>query len=212
MARARPAAPPPRPPRAGWTRRFARNVLLWLVPAAVVWLVLTPWYNQALIRGAESLLHLFESPNQSRLYLKADHYLTIVRGDYRGGQAVAGEFRVSDSHFNWIMLAALFLAVPDLPWRARLRNLGRAAAIMAVFHLALVLFHIEFFPATQLGEWSVRHYGPFARNLFGLGKHLLDLPFKFGLPLALWAAFHWPALSPARRLPQPRSAAPRDRQ
>ena len=191
MARARPASPRSPRPSSNWTPRFARNLLLWLAPAAVLWLLLTPWYNRALIHGTETLLHLFESPDQSHLYLKAEHFLTIVRADYRGGQAVAGEFRVSDSHFNWILLAALFLAVPDQPWRARLRRLGQAAAIMVAFHFLLVLFHVQFFPATQLGEWSLRHYGPFARNLFGLGKHLLDLPFKFGLPLALWAGFHW---------------------
>ena len=196
MARARPAPPRATRPGSSWAPRFARSLLAWMIPAAALWLLLTPSYNRALLHGTETLLHLFESPDQTRLYLKAAHFATIVRGDYRGGQAVAGEFRVSDSHFNWILLIALFLAVPDLPWRARLRRLGWAAAILVVFHFTLVLFHVQFFPATQLGEWSSRQYGSFARNFWGLGKHLLDLPFKFGMPLALWAAFHWRALRP----------------
>lgn len=176
--------------------RFALAVALWLVPATLAWLVLTPWYNRVLAGSAEQLLHLFESPDQSRLHLKATHFLTLTRGDFRGGQAVAGEFKLTDSHFNWILLAALFLAVPDVPWRIRLRKFAWAAAILVVFHLTLVVFHVQFFPATQLGAWSRGNFGPAARNFFGLGKHLLDLPLKLGLPLALWAAFHWRTVRP----------------
>lgn len=197
MARARPAPPQARRATAAPTPgRFAVNVVRWLLPAALVWLTLTPLYNRALATGAERVLHFFERPDQTRLDLKATHYLTITRMDYRGGQAAAGEFRVTDSHFNWILLGALFMAVPDLPWRTRLRKLAEAAAMLAAFHLTLVVFHVQFFPATQLGEWSLRNFGPASRNLLGLGKHLLDLPFKFGLPLALWAGFHWRSLRP----------------
>jgi hypothetical protein len=50
---------------------------------------------------------------------------------------------------------------------------------------------------------SARHYGPVARNFWGLGKHLLDLPLKLGLPLLLWAAFYLRLVLPAR--PEPAS-------
>jgi hypothetical protein len=54
--------------------------------------------------------------------------------------------------------------------------------------------------ATQLGEWSQEHYGSFAQTFWGLGKHLLDLPFKFGLPLILFAGYYYDwLLSGARR-------------
>jgi hypothetical protein len=199
---ARPLPAPFVRPSGSRTSRFARNLILWLVPAALVWLLLTPFYNRVLIGGAEIVLHLFESPNQSHLYPRATHYLMITHGEFRGGQASAGEFRVSDSHFNWILLAALFLGTPDLLWRQRLRTLAWAAAIAVVFHLALVVFHVQFFYATQLGEWSFARYGPWARNFFGLGKHLLDLPLKFGLPQLLWAAFHLRTLLPQRAHPR----------
>ena len=55
--------------------------------------------------------------------------------------------------------------------------------------------------ATQLGTWSLEHYGPFARNFWGLLHHLLDLPFKLALPFALWAAFYLPLLLGSRRTP-----------
>ena len=49
---------------------------------------------------------------------------------------------------------------------------------------------MKFFYATQLGQWSTEHYGPFARNFWGMGKHLLDLPVKLALPLVLWCGFY----------------------
>ena len=77
-----------------------------------------------------------------------------------------------------------------MPWRERLANLGWAVLIAVFFHLLLLFFFVKFVYATQLGAWSLAHYGAFARNFFGLGKHLLDLPFKLALPLVLWAAFY----------------------
>ena len=53
--------------------------------------------------------------------------------------------------------------------------------------------------ATQLGSWSLEHYGAFARNAYGLGKHLADLPFKLAFPLVLWTAFYWPLVAPPER-------------
>ena len=43
----------------------------------------------------------------------------------------------------------------------------------------------------KLGAWSNEHYGPVAQNLWGFGKHLLDLPFKLALPFILWAGFYF---------------------
>jgi hypothetical protein len=58
---------------------------------------------------------------------------------------------------------------------------------------------VKFVYATQLGDWSMSHYGAFARNFWGLGKHLMDLPFKLALPLVLWAAFYFEPLMGAVR-------------
>ena len=43
-----------------------------------------------------------------------------------------------------------------------------------------------------------QHYGAIRRNFWGLGKHLLDLPMKLALPLALWVGFYYPRLVPRR--------------
>jgi hypothetical protein len=69
--------------------------------------------------------------------------------------------------------------------------------ISAFFQMILVVFWVEFLYATQLGGWSVEHYGAVARNLWGLGKHVLDLPVKLALPLMLWAGFYLDRLLPS---------------
>jgi hypothetical protein len=193
---ARKASPPE--DRRSWAGRLIRNILLWIVPAALVWMLLTPGYNRFLKTAAENLLLLSESPNVTDLLIQDPHTTHIRRRDFPPSRSVVGQVRVTDLHFHLVLLAALFLAVPDIPWRERLSNLGWAVLIAVFFHLLLLFFWVKFVYATQLGSWSLAHYGPFARNLFGLGKHLLDLPFKLSLPLVLWAAFYIGRLLPGK--------------
>lgn len=185
---ARKASPPQN--RRSWAGRLILNILLWIVPVALVWMLLTPGYNRFLKTAAENLLLLSESPNVTDLLTQDRHTTHIRRRDFPPSRSVVGSLRVTDLHFHLVLLAALFLAVPGVPWRERLANLGWAVLIAVFFHLLLLFFWVKFVYATQLGSWSLAHYGPFARNLFGLGKHLLDLPFKLSLPLVLWAFFY----------------------
>ena len=184
-------------PRAGWGLRLVRNLLLWLVPVALLWLIVTPFYNRVLEGAGENLLHLMESPNVTRLAPSGAHYALIVRTDFPPAREVTGSFRVTDLHFHLILLAGLFLATPGVPAARRLSDLGTAVLIAVFFHLALVVLWVEFTYATQLGAWSLENYGPVARNLWGLGKHVLDLPVKLALPLLLWAAFYLDRLLPS---------------
>jgi len=177
---------------------LARNVLLLLPAAVALWLAVAPVYNRMLVNGGELLLHLGESPNQTRVYLREGRYAMVVRHDVSGGQRFVAELTLADLHFNLILLVALFLAPPGVPWARRWRRLGLAALAGLAFHLALIVFRIESVYALELGEWSARHYGPVARNFWGLGKHLLDLPLKLGLPLLLWATFYLRLVLPAR--------------
>ena len=176
--------------RIDFARRLARNALLWILPVTVLWLVMTPWYNRFLAATGEAVLHLGESTDASRLYVRDTHVLRIVRTDIGGGQNALKESRLTDAHFDWILLGVLFLATPGEPPGRRLRALAISAVALAALHVLLVVFYVESTYALQLGDWSARHYGALARNFWGLGWHLLDLPFKFGLPLALWATFH----------------------
>ena len=181
---------PPVQGRRNWAGRLIRNILLWIVPAGLVWLALTPLYNRILMRAGENLLLLSESPNVTDLLSQDPHTAHIRRRDFPPSRSLVGTVRVTDLHFHLVLLAALFLAVPDVPWRERLANLGWAVLISIFFHLLLLFFWVKFVYATQLGSWSVAHYGSVSRNLFGLGKHLLDLPFKLSLPLLLWSFFY----------------------
>ncbi len=61
--------------------------------------------------------------------------------------------------------------------------------MLGAFHLVLTALSAEFVYATQLGDWSLAHYGPWARNVIGLTKHVTDLPLKLAMPLILWVAF-----------------------
>ncbi len=179
--------------------RLVRNVLLWLLPCILGWLAITGFYNRFLTVSAENLLHLVESPNVTRLLPKEDGaYITITRSDFPASRPNLYQVRVTDIHFNLFLLGALFLAVPGVAWKPRLANLAWALLISVFFHILLLFLWVKFVYATQLGDWSTAHYGEFGYNFFGMAKHLLDLPFKLALPLALWSVFYLKALLPER--------------
>ena len=185
--------------RGTFASRFVRGVLLWLVPVVLAWLVATPFYNRFLTEAAENLVKLSESPNVTRLSVTQKHYFMIFRSDYPAAGGQVTSVRVTDTHFPLVMLGAFFLAVPGVGWRKRLEALGWAVLLSVFFHLLSLFFWVKFVYATQLGEWSAARYGVFAQNFWGLGKHLLDLPFKFAFPLILWAFFYLRLLLPSAR-------------
>lgn len=184
--------------RRTFATRLARNVLLWLVPVSLVWLAITPSYNRFLTQANLNLIHIFESPNITHLTFTQQHYFLVSRSDYPTEKGHLSSVRVTDTHFPLLMLGVFFLAVPGVSLRKRLEPFGWALVISACFHLVSLYFWVQFIYATQLGAWSVEHYGAFARNFWGLGKHLLDLPFKFASPLILWAFFYLRLLLPSR--------------
>ncbi|MEM8964528.1 MAG: hypothetical protein AAGD38_23780 [Acidobacteriota bacterium] len=191
-------APPPRIDRREWFTRFARGVALWLFPVAAVWLLITPSYNFILTESAESLVRLTENPSATNLGFEPEHHFLITRSDLPASRGALSSVRVTDIHFPLIMLGAFFLAVPAIPWRIRLENLGWALLAAVFFHIVLAFFWVKFTYATQLDSWSAQHYSVFAQNFWGLGKHLLDLPFKFSLPFLLWAFFYLREILPPR--------------
>jgi hypothetical protein len=193
VRRVRPAAAgPARRPPASWPLRLLRNTLLWLVPVWALWTLTAPIYNALLLRTAETALNLFESPDVTELLLRqGGHDAYVARRDFPPARALVATFRATDLHFHLVLLGTLFLAVPDVPWRERLRNLGWALLATGVFDLLLLTVYVQAVYATRLGAWSAEHYGPLARNAWGLAEHLLDLPVKLALPFALWVGFYW---------------------
>jgi hypothetical protein len=172
-----------------WAGRLVRNILLWTIPAWAAWTLLTPFYNRFLVVAGENLLQISESPNVTDLHLRGqDAY--VQRRDLPPAKSLVHTFRVTDLHFHLVLLGALFLAVPGVPWGKKLENLGWAVLVTVFFDLFLCFFVVKAAYATKLGAWSLAHYGPFSRNAYGLTRHLLDLPFKLGLPLLLWSGFY----------------------
>ena len=173
-----------------WAGRLVRNALLWLIPVWAAWTLITPFYNLFLLTATENVLHLTESPNVTKLLPKGRLDAYVQRRDFPPLKSLVHAFRLTDVHFHLVLLGALFLAVPGIPWRKRLENLGYALLVTIFFDLFLCFFVVKAAYATRLGAWSLAHYGPFARNAYALARHLLDLPFKLGLPLLLWAGFY----------------------
>jgi hypothetical protein len=200
-------------PVRSWPLRLVRNALLWLVPVVFLWTVFAPVYNRFLLGSAQNLVRLTEYPGVTDLLRKDDHFAYIGRKDFPPARALVNSFRVTDVHFHLLMLGVLFLAVPGIPWRRRLENLGWAVLITVFFDIFLIFFYVKATYAARLGAWSLAHYGAFARNFWGLGQHLLDLPFKFSLPFLLWIGFYYqdltaairPKAAPARPAPTPSS-------
>jgi|GEM_PF-282428 hypothetical protein len=182
--------------------RLVLRLLLWAVPVTLVWIAVTPAYNIFLVHSAENLLHLFESPDATDLVQENRHDVGVLRRDFPPERSRVSGFRVTDLHFPSILMGALFLAVP-VPWRQRLANLGWASLISVFFHILLAALWVQFFYATQLGSWSVEHYGPAAREFWGMAKHTADLPIKLALPLVLWAFFYLRVLLPPSSASQP---------
>jgi hypothetical protein len=180
--------------------RFLLNLLLAIVPVALLWVALTPLLDQVLRAGGGALVQLTEVPNVTELLPAAadPHYAVIHRRDFPPARANVTSFRITDVHFHWVLLGVLFLAVPGVPWQRRLLRLGQATLVLLAFDVVLVMLWVKFTYATQLGAWSAEHYGPFAQNAWGLAKHVADLPIKLALPFALWAGFYLGLLLPRR--------------
>lgn len=179
-----------RDPRSTWAVRLVRNTVLLLVPVALVWALLTPVYNRFLLGSAQTLTRLTESPDETNLLRKDDHFAYVQRRDFPPAKSLVHSFRVTDVHFHLVMLGALFLGIPGIPWRRKLESLGWAFLITIFFDIFVIFFYVKAAYATKLGAWSLAHYGAFGRNFWGLGMHLFDLPLKFALPFLLWAGFY----------------------
>lgn len=191
------AVPGRQPPldRKQWANRFVIGILLWMIPAAAAWLVLTPIYNPFLTKATENLVRLTESPSVTQLLDKPPHYFVITRLDVPSAKGFLSSVRVTDTHFPMVMMLAFFLAVPGVPWKKKLENLAWAFLLLIFFHILSLFLWVKFVYAIQL---NMEGYSAFERNFWGLAKHLADLPFKLGMPLMLWAAFYIRQLLPSK--------------
>ena len=174
---------------ARWTTLFARN-LLWALPVTVlVWVLITPLYNRFLVVSAESFVRMTEHPAQTHLDLREGEFAVASRRDFGTRAHDVTRGRVTDTHFNVLLLGAMFLAVPRITLcNASKSVLGAADRDVLPHPLALAAGQVHLRHSN--GRLQPAHFGPFARNAYGLLTQLMDLPFKFALPLILWTAFY----------------------
>ena len=178
-----------------------RNLFLALPLALAVWSLFSIRYNRFLMASAGHLLRLTERGHVTQFLAHPQdlNRAYLSRLDFPPRRRLVAQFRITDVHFNLVLVLALFLAVPAVPWQKRFAQLGYACLAAALFHLLLLFFYAKTVYATQLGAWSIVHYGPVARNIYGMTWHLLDLPVKLALPFLLWIVFNYDRLPAVRR-------------
>jgi len=149
-----------------------------------IWFVFSPAYERTLAAAAQIALRAGERPAVTRLFA-SDGEIRVDRSDFPPASPRPG-LPAADTHFNFVLLGALFALAPH-PLRPR--PFGRfwiAAAILWVLHVAAIVFQVESVYATRLGPWSAEHYGPVARNFWAAGFHFYQVAGRFAAPFVLW--------------------------
>lgn len=169
--------------------RFWRRLPLAVLGAAGLWLVVRSGYNSVLASTAQGLCRLFEQPAVTQI--SSDGEAAIVgRSDMR---VDSGRLRYSltQIHFNLIPALALVLALPGWTRRQGWQRLASMLLLLAISHVLSLVWHVQFFYATALGEWSLANYGASSRELIGGLRYFFDIAVTFALPLLLWVGlFH----------------------
>lgn len=167
---------------------------------AALWFGAAEPYHRTLATPAQALIRAFESPSVTRL--RAEKLEVIVdREDFPPSSPRPG-IPAQDLDFNVAILTALF-ATARHPFSDRsLRRLGAALALLWASHVAALVFSVESLYATELGPWSVAHYGVLARNLWATGHHFYRIAGMFAIPFVLWWALGREISGSASRRPR----------
>lgn len=168
--------------------------------ALLVWFAFSAPYETTLAAAAQAVIRVGERPSVTTLASSGGE-IRVDRADFPPSSPRPG-LPAADTHFNFVLLAALFALAPH-PLRAR--PFGRfwiAAGLLWAIHVAAIVFEVEALYATRLGPWSEAHYGPVARNLWAAGFHFYQIAGRFAAPFALWWMLGRPeaeAVAPRRR-------------
>lgn len=152
--------------------------------ALAVWFVFAAPYERTLAAAAELVLRVFERPGVTTL-TSADGEIRVERADFPPDSPRPG-LPAADTHFNFVLLGALFALAPH-PFRPA--NFGRfwiAAALLWGVHVVALVFEVQSMYATRLGPWSAEHYGAVARNVWAGGFHFYQIVGRFAAPFVLW--------------------------
>jgi len=168
---------------------FLKRLPLTLILAMLLWALIRPVTDHAVAGLAEILIRSFEYPKVTRLEVD-QHHANVVRSDFRS-DSVIPSIPLTEIHFNFIVLLALYFALPR-PWsRAHLEKLFMGVCILYLSQAINLLLHIKCLYAFSLGDWSIQNYSDFARNFYGFWRYFTDLPGRFSFPFVIWLGFNW---------------------
>lgn len=176
-------------PAIGTPGVFLRRLPVALMAGVMLWLLLRPAVDIAVAGLAQTLIRAFEHPRVTRLVVD-DHRIQVHRSDFRSGSGIP-TVPLAENNFNLIVLLALCLALPRPFSRRQLERLFMGCCVLYLTQTLNLVFHIKTLYATGLGEWSRQFYSDFARNVFGFGRYLTDLPGRFSFPFVIWLGFNW---------------------
>ena len=176
-------------PAVGTPGVFLRRLPVALMAGVMLWLLLRPAVDIAVAGLAQTLIRAFEHPRVTRLVVD-DHRIQVHRSDFRSGSGIP-TVSLAENNFNLIVLLTLCLALPRPFSRRQLERLFIGCCVLYLTQTLNLVFHIKTLYATGLGEWSRQFYSDFARNVFGFGRYLTDLPGRFSFPFVIWLGFNW---------------------
>lgn len=169
--------------------RAVVRLLLGFLIAFAFFLLFSTTYERVVAPAGELLLRLGEHPAVTRIDAPGDKFV-VSRTDFPPGRTIW--LPAPDLHFNFVLLGALFALHPR-PWRRdRVVRFFLAALTLFVIHVVFLIFQVESYYATRLGEWSAAHYGAFARNFWAAGFHFYQIAGRFAAPFAIWWFFGRP--------------------
>ncbi len=206
--------------RARYQQFGFKIIITLLLTAALMWLLLLLWtrsgahelYNRALLRTAAAILpaaHVIEDEaeiDEYRAMFSTGSITRFLTMEERGenfvlhyeqlrGQTVNWAevgIEIYALHFGLLVLTALLITAPDVPWRRRLLYLPLGWLLMLIFHFLVIaleawLLNIEVNPATSTASWWWRFRVAAVRIFW------TEAGGQF-VPIAIWLALtarHW---------------------
>lgn len=168
--------------------RLALRAFAGFAAGLAIWAMLSPLYDRVIARAAEVTIRAFEKPEVTRLRTGDDQYATVDRSDF-DPRSKRPAISIRDLTFNFVLLAALF-ASGKRPFSDRnIAGFLIAAVILCITHVFGVVAEVMSIYVAKLGVWSTVHYGPFARNFWGVANHFYRLVLMYAIAFALWWIF-----------------------
>lgn len=177
--------------------RVALKALAGFAAGVAIWFLLSPVYDRVIAAGAEAVIRATERPKVTSLRPQADNYVTVDRRDFDPRSKRPG-IPIRDLTFNFVLLLALFAAVPRPLSDRNFGGFLSASAILAVTHVLATVVEVMTLYSGKLGPWSRAHYGDFARNAWGVANHSYRVVLMYAIAFALWWVFRDPGLEPVK--------------